>query len=428
MAKTSEVVKLNKRIIDTAQPLRLPDGVVRQRILWDSRMRGFGVLVGATTKSFIVQKAYKGRSLRVTVGRCPPFTLDTARRSAAKSLVKIADGINPIAEKRAARARGVTLKQALDLCSQTMKAKGRTEGNIDDYKYAIETYLESWLDRPLMDITRQDVGARHVRIAADVAAGRYANGRPRTKQHGRPMANAVMRTFRAVWRRAMKQHPELPVSPTINVDWFEKREPPQAAPLTELHKWHAAVMKLENAIRRDNLLVMLHTGLRRTNASEVKWQDVDFKQRLLHVPKPKSRRPFDLPLTGYLVELLQARRKENEEIFGKDNPWVFPAVSESGHIAEPRFDIEGLKWSPHDLRRWFISVAESLDISPYAIKLLVNHALPSGDVTAGYVQREVERLRPAMEAISEKLHTLCTPPENKVVQMPRVGAKRVKRH
>ena len=38
----------------------------------------------------------------------------------------------------------------------------------------------------------------------------------------------------------------------------------------------------------------------------------------------------------------------------------------------------------HDLRRTFITAAESLDISAYAVKRLVNHKM-SWDVTAGYI-------------------------------------------
>jgi len=43
-----------------------------------------------------------------------------------------------------------------------------------------------------------------------------------------------------------------------------------------------------------------------------------------------------------------------------------------------------VQFTLHDLRRTFITIAESLDIFAYAIKRLVNHKI-SGDVTAGYI-------------------------------------------
>ena len=56
----------------------------------------------------------------------------------------------------------------------------------------------------------------------------------------------------------------------------------------------------------------------------------------------------------------------------------------------------------HDLRRTFITIAESLDLSHYAIKRLVNHKI-SGDVTAGYVVADVGRLREPMQRISDRI-------------------------
>ena len=67
--------------------------------------------------------------------------------------------------------------------------------------------------------------------------------------------------------------------------------------------------------------------------------------------------------------------------------FVFHADSKSGHIEEPKFHLAlvakatGIRVSTHDLRRTFITVAESCDISPIALKALVNHGL-GNDVTS----------------------------------------------
>lgn len=53
----------------------------------------------------------------------------------------------------------------------------------------------------------------------------------------------------------------------------------------------------------------------------------------------------------------------------------------------------------HDLRRTFITIAKSLDISAYAVKCLVNHKM-NHDVTAGYLATDVERLRKPMQQIT----------------------------
>src|SRR5262249_16980210 len=93
--------------------------------------------------------------------------------------------------------------------------------------------------------------------------------------------------------------------------------------------------------------------------------------------------------------------------------FVFPGTGKSGHIVEPKFALRliaqscGVLISPHDLRRTFITVAESCDISPWSLKALVNHRLPNGDVTAGYVIMNVERLREPAQKVCDKLKMLC---------------------
>jgi hypothetical protein len=86
--------------------------------------------------------------------------------------------------------------------------------------------------------------------------------------------------------------------------------------------------------------------------------------------------------------------------------WVFPAFSKSGHVEEPREKIDGVAYTIHDLRRTFITVAESLDISPLVIGALVNHRQPTGSTTAGYVAMETERLRAPMQKVNERLLAL----------------------
>jgi integrase len=56
----------------------------------------------------------------------------------------------------------------------------------------------------------------------------------------------------------------------------------------------------------------------------------------------------------------------------------------------------------HDLRRTFITIAEGLDIAAYALKRLLNHKM-NGDVTAGYIMLDVERLRKPMQMITDYL-------------------------
>ena len=111
-------------------------------------------------------------------------------------------------------------------------------------------------------------------------------------------------------------------------------------------------------------------------------------------------------MSDIVYDLLVARRAIG------DAKWVFPSNSKSGHIEEPKFPLRmvaaatGIEVSAHDLRRTFVTTAESTEMSVIALKSLVNHALPRGDVTSGYVQMTAERLREPAQRVADKLKNL----------------------
>lgn len=88
--------------------------------------------------------------------------------------------------------------------------------------------------------------------------------------------------------------------------------------------------------------------------------------------------------------------------------YVFNGREDTGYIIEPRkvmdkiIEQSGVEFTPHDLRRTFITIAESLDIPAYALKRLLNHK-NKADVTAGYLLIDVERLRKPMQQITDML-------------------------
>ena len=94
------MANLTKRAVDAAMAAE------KQTILWDDKLKGFGLLVlPSGTKSFIVQyRSEAGRSRRLTIGRYGAFTPDQARTEASEILLSVAKGGDPMAEKRSARA------------------------------------------------------------------------------------------------------------------------------------------------------------------------------------------------------------------------------------------------------------------------------------------------------------------------------------
>lgn len=162
------------------------------------------------------------------------------------------------------------------------------------------------------------------------------------------------------------------------------------------------MQKLTNETLRDYLLLILFTGLRRQEAAKLQWSQVDLKAKTFTIIYTKNREPHTLPLSNYLFNLF-ATRKQNAS-----SNYVFPGTGANGYIIELRkqmakvIEVSNIPFTVHDLRRKFITIAESLDIAAYAFKRLLNHKMTS-DVTAGYIMLDVERLRKPMQMVTDHL-------------------------
>jgi integrase len=224
-----------------------------------------------------------------------------------------------------------------------------------------------------------------------------------------------MRTLRLLWNAAAEDADDdetLPANPVrLKKRWFDVERRERMVRSDQLPAFYKAVNKLPSRTARDYLLLLLFTGLRRREASTLRWDDVDSPTAIIRLPASttKAGRKLDLPMSSFVRELLDVRCANATEAANK---FVFPADSRSRHIEEPKFPLglvakaTGIAVSVHDLRRTYITVAESADISPIALKGLVNHSL-GNDVTSGYIQMPIERLREAAEKVCERMKQLC---------------------
>ena len=141
----------------------------------DTEMRGFYLIVTPTKRSFYVQSLVNGRQVRTKLGDHPAMDAKQARDAARQTLVGMRGGVNPNEERRRARARGITLREGLDLHLNSRRLADKTRSG---YEYHVTYYLKDWLDRPLAEIgaDRQGVRERHRRI---------------TEKHGASTADTV---------------------------------------------------------------------------------------------------------------------------------------------------------------------------------------------------------------------------------------------
>jgi len=154
-------------------------------------------------------------------------------------------------------------------------------------------------------------------------------------------------------------------------------------------------------------LFLILSGFRETEAKLLEWQHVSLANKTFKALDTKNRSDHTLPMSDYLSSIFERRFKAKT-----DSPLVFPN-KDGGPLKDMRAwynhvsAASGVEFTLHDLRRTFATVAESLDISHYALKRLVNHKTDRSDVTDGYLQIGAERLRKPMQAITDRLLDLA---------------------
>jgi len=105
-------MRLTKRAVER---LPAPDPSGKQKLFWDSELRGFGLLISGvtTTKSYVTQRTLDdGRTRRLTIGSVAEIDLDRDRAMAADLIHQMRHGEDPKALKRS--ATNWTLRRALD--------------------------------------------------------------------------------------------------------------------------------------------------------------------------------------------------------------------------------------------------------------------------------------------------------------------------
>ncbi len=388
--------KLTKSFVDSV-PL-VPTG---QTFYRDTDLKGFALRVGSTGKVYITESKVKRKVVRVTIGKHGVYTPEQARLQARELLLMMSKGINPHDVEKEEKARGVTLEQALDAYITARKSLKPT--TIYDYKRTINCYIPDWKKRPLLEITKDMVSKRHTLIG----------------QRSKAQANLAMRYLRAIYNFASYQYEDskgeslFPINPVKRLSqtraWYLVERRQTVIKAHALASWYAAVMNIKNDSHgknretiRDYLLFVLFTGLRKEEAACLKWCDIDLISKTLTITDTKNRRDHTLPLSDFLMDMLQRRKPEAV------NEYVFPGANGVGRIVEQRKQMDritlesGVSFTIHDLRRTFITIAESLDISAYSLKRLLNHKM-SNDVTAGYIIIDAERLRAPMQKITDQL-------------------------
>jgi integrase len=312
----------------------------KQYKVWDAKTPGFGIIVGATTKSWF---AVYGRARKFkALGRYPDLSLADARLAAKKLLLERSEGA-------ASKAFG----EALDLYQAIHLSTLRKTS-----AYALTTLLErhyrSWAPKDLDDITGGEI-IRYLDTLIDTPTERFK-------------AFKELRAFFSwcVGRQYMHANPcanlRAPETPKTRDRVLSDNE--------LVAVWRAGEAMSGNFSKIIRLLVL--TGMRRGECSKLRGEYINREKRIITLPGPltkngKEHQIYYGPLTAEILPPTQIG-------------WLFPAkgrpLNPFNGFAQPKTLVDeksGVSFRLHDLRRTFSTKLAELRVSPHIIERLLNH-------------------------------------------------------
>lgn len=382
--------------------INLPS-VLRRTRFHDDKVDGLILEVTPKgTKTFRVYKRLKhlNSPLNVTIGRFPDITIEQARRKASEELSKIAGGVNP---NKLRKVEDHSKKTFIEIYDDYKTSRTLKEKTLTGYDQAITCYLADWHRIPLIEIDEQMIKDRYRELSI----------------RSKGQANLTMRVVRALFNFAKHEYKnaerksvflENPVQILNHLRMWNNVPRKESRILqSDFKVWFQTIADFR-AQRNpfmvavcDYLELSILTGLRREELMSLRWDQVNMKNRSLHLTLTKNNDPLEIPVSNYAYTILERRQSL------ASNNFVFQADNIHGYIREPKksvkkiIDASGISFMINDLRRTFISIATSLGTSLYILKRLMNHRRRDDDVTQGYIILTAEELRKPSQDIENAI-------------------------
>jgi len=377
--------KLTKRTIDATEPR------ATEFFLWDENIPGFGLRVMPSgRKSFVVQYRAGRRPRRMSLGPSTVLTCDQARTRAITIIAAVRNGEDPAAD-RAAKRNSATVRDLAERFDKEHISVRLKASTAKEYRANLKRFILPALGRlAVPEITRADVAKfhydlRHIPYQANRCLEVVSKMFVLAEMWG-------LRPDGSNPRKHIRKYPE------------EKRERfLSAAELRRigevLREMESECVEFSSAILAARLLIL--TGCRLGEIMTLKWEYVDFDERVLRLPDSKTGKKIvhlGAPAVEYLHE---AQRTDG-------NPWVITGTLPG----KPLSDLQpfwqrararaGLKdVRIHDLRHTFASTAVASGQGLPMIGKLLGHT--QVQTTARYAHLAADPIRSAADAVATSL-------------------------
>lgn len=392
-----------------------------QSFLWDTGAPGLGLRATASgAKSYIFQAKLNGQAIRVTIGDPDSWPIDAptdgkgrptgkgARQEARKLKTLIDTGIDPRDEKKKdlAEAQAVKLEA---------KRQDVTLGEV--WPIYLKDRKPTWGDRHYQDHAKlAHLGGEPAKIGTGktipgpIAAlfkyrlseltgpvlKRWLEKESVTRPTRAALAFRLVKAF-LNWCQDKDEYKNLAAADACTsratISAIPKKNSKDDCLMREqLPAWFESVRAIPNPVISCYLQALLITGARREEMAGLKWTDVSFQWKTIHLADKVEDSGRVIPLTPYLASMLKRLPKKNQ--------WVFSSTTaRSGRLAEPRIAhnraiaATGIgNITMHGLRRSFATLSEWVECPAGVVAQIQGHK-PSATAEKHYKIRPVDLLR-----------------------------------
>jgi len=348
-----------------------------------------------------------GRTRRFMLGSYPGLGLSGARAKARTLRERVRDGYDPVHEgrlarnaQRAARAEmewrstALTMNGLFDLYEA--KGGGRELKSWVPGRKRITSFFSEIMDGALGNLKLSDLQ----RVVDDAPSGSSAGFAVRT-------IRPVLKWGCAPGRGLCGEELAKIVVPAGGR--LKRRQ--RVLDQSELERVWPALVRRAGEAHADCMRFILLTLMRRGEAENVRWKDVDLDAKTVRLAVTKNGREHVVPLSRQACEVLEGRqrfpyaRKPDELVFPSDAGTVLGGWSRAQRAIHHASETKG--WHRHDLRRTGATMLGEMGVEPYVIEAALNHVSIHSQIAATYnVARYREAVRGALARLGEKLASL----------------------
>ncbi len=389
--------KLTDRFIATFKP----EGAAKDRLAFDTECRGLGVrATAAGSKGFIVQwtDAGTGRKVREPLGAWGSITVEQARAAARARLGRVAQGINPVAERAAARAADEARRAALAAAKE--EARFSLDALITDWarlhlagkrarysaeaERALRVAFRAHLDRPAATLTHAAVNAV---LDALASVGKAS------------MASRTMAYGRACYGWAVKRR-RLPLNPFAGLPVIQGGNPTRDRVLTDAEI--GAVWRAARAVGHPFgplVQLLLLTAQRREEVAALRWSEISPDLTVWTLPRTRAKN--GKAHVVHLSEPARAILTSIPRIAGQDLVFSTTGTTAPSGFSRAKLALDtamakesGARatgptpaWRLHDFRRTAVTWLADAGFPPHVADRLLNHVGGSIQGVAAIYQR-----------------------------------------